>query len=74
MVALSTKARANKKAIVSKQNQEQVLAGDHDFSYANIIPSAVLFANIPDNSGGSWFGGGEEGIGTIDVTVKDACF
>ena len=74
-VAVSTGVRYNKSAIVSKEDITMAVnACDHDFGFANIVPSVTLTCNIPDSMAGSFFGGGETGDGEIDVTLKDAVF
>ena len=47
---------------------------DHDFHYANIIPSVALRCHIPAEVSGSFFIGGDDGIGQIFVTLRDATF
>ena len=46
-MAISTGVRSNKKSIVAIGNEDRMQAMDHDFHYANIIPSVTLRCNIP---------------------------
>ena len=63
------------KGIVPADEPNPLLAMDHDFHNANIIPSVTLRCNIPDCISGSFFVGDEEtGEGQIFVTLRDATF
>ena len=73
-VPVSTGARANNKGIVAIKDEKGLKAMDHDFHYANIIPSVTLRCNIPSETSGSFFAGGEDGIVQMFVTLKDATF
>ena len=46
-VAISAGVRPNKKSIVAIGDDDRLQAMDHDFHYANIIPSVTLRCNIP---------------------------
>lgn len=73
-VPVSTGVRANNKGIVANKDEKGLKAMDHDFHYANIVPSVTLRCNIPSEISGSFFAGDEDGIGQIFVTLKDATF
>lgn len=71
-VAVSTNVRSRTRAIVPLGAQPS--AADHDFGYANIIPSVTLKCNIPDSMEGSFFGGGDDGDGEMEVVLRDGTF
>ena len=73
-VPISTGVRANNKGIVADGDRQGLKALDHDFHYANIIPSVTLLSNIPNDISGSFFIGDKDSIGQIFVTLKDATF
>ena len=53
-VAISTGVWPNKKSIVAIGDEDRLQAMDHDFQYANIIPSVTLRCNIPGEISGSF--------------------
>ena len=65
-LAISTGVRARGRAIVPEGEVPD--AGDHDFNVSKLIPSVVLFIDVPDAIDGQWY------HGTAYVTVKDAVF
>jgi len=73
-VAISTGVRANNKGIVLVGDDDALRALDHDFHAANLIASATLRCNIPDEVSGSFFIGDDDGVGQIFVTIRDAIF
>ena len=69
-VAISTGVRPNKRSIVAIGDEDRLQAMDHDFHYANIIPSVTLRCNIPGEISGYFFiGDDESGTGQIFVTL-----
>jgi hypothetical protein len=73
-VAVSTGVRKKGRAILAVESEGRLKAADHDFTFANIVASVTLYCNIPDSLSGSFFGGGEEGTGEIEVVCRDAVF
>lgn len=72
-IALTAMNRRGRNGAIVK-NGVEVKAGDHDFSFASIVPSVTLFCNIPKDVGGSFYGGGKDGKGQLEVTLCDAIF
>jgi hypothetical protein len=77
-VAVSMTVQFNNKAIVPLEpsGRNSVAAADHDWKYANIVPSVVtLHSNTLNDMTGSFFcGDAENGTGEIEVTLRDAVF
>ena len=71
-VPISTGVRANKKGIITTDGKNELTALDHDFHYVNATVLVTLICNIHEHISGSFFSGGEEGLGQIFVTVKDS--
>jgi len=71
-IALSTNVRSRNGAIVPIGTQPT--AADHDWGYASIVPSVTLRCNIPASMEGSFYGGGNDGDGKIEVVLRDAVF
>ena len=66
--------RSSTTGIVDANMDNPLGAMDHDFGCASLTPSVTLRCNIPDEIGGSFFTGGEDGYGQIFTTLRDSIF
>ena len=66
--------RSSTTGIVDANMDNPLGAMDHNFGCASLTPSATLRCNMPDEIGGSFFTGGEDGYGQIFTTLRDSIF